>query len=529
MFRLSLMLCCFVLLVAACGTQSNEATLPPPSATAVPTETPSPTLHDTAVLHGDWVGSITIGNQKPLQMELTITEGEDELLADVADFNFHNALTQEVPLIVQPENGTLQFEVDFRNTGQTTFQAFTDGAYMAGELLHEDQPGSFALTRKAVLDDLDPFIGTYRFSPERVVTITRSPADHGPGGLFLPGLWFTDFGNGDYRTLTPITENSFLVGQALGLSAPGTAVITFSTDREMMTWQALDSHTNKRIGTEETAVRQQFPTEEIQFASEDGTILAGTITFPLVDGPHPAIVLVHGSGRTERHHLSRLTNFLASTGFAVLAYDKRGVGASGGAYSEQASEENLLRLAADAASGVAYLQTDPKIKPDQIGLYGASQAGWIIPAAANLSDQIAFMVILSGPVVTTHQESIYSGIFGDGATIPTLTDAEIDDRVRNATPAGFDPQPYIAQLNIPGLWLFGGRDASVPVRVSAENLQAIIDEQGKENFSYLTFPTGDHGLWESATGSYADFPTIQRTVPGLHSTIHKWLVDVVSE
>jgi pimeloyl-ACP methyl ester carboxylesterase len=158
-----------------------------------------------------------------------------------------------------------------------------------------------------------------------------------------------------------------------------------------------------------------------------------------------------------------------------------------------------------------------------VGLLGGSQAGWIIPAAAVQSGNVAFMVNLSGPVVTVGQEGVYSAFTGDGAIVPTLSDEEIAEAVENAAGRGFDPLPYIAELEIPGLWLFGAKDMSVPIAQSAENLQEIIDAAEKTNYSYTVFPNGNHGLWESETGTMADWPYIRELVPGYFDVMIDWL------
>jgi hypothetical protein len=85
-------------------------------------------------------------------------------------------------------------------------------------------------------------------------------------------------------------------------------------------------------------------------------------------------------------------------GFAVLRYDKRGVGKSTGTYSGVStanSEQMLADLSGDMAAGVRFLQAQPDIDRSRIGLMGASQAGWIIPLAAKETN-VVFMILASG-------------------------------------------------------------------------------------------------------------------------------------
>jgi dienelactone hydrolase len=338
----------------------------------------------------------------------------------------------------------------------------------------------------------------------------------------LPGLWLVNQSTGAYRALSPVSEYTFFAGPSLGIALPATDIITFNTDAAGQ----VDSLTIQNVSGDlslESAVRLNFPTEDITYTNE-GVDLAGTLTLPAEgEGPYPAIVLVHGSGRSTRNLLERFSRLFASQGFATLAMDKRGVGESGGSYSEAASESRLLLLASDVAAGVDFLRSRPDVKPDKIGLLGGSQAGWIIPPAAVQSEHVAFTVILSGPVVTVGQEGIFSAFTNDGAGTTIKTEEEIAEAVLAAAGRGFDPIPYIVQLETPGLWLFGAKDTSVPIPQSVDNLQEIIDTEDKTNFSYTVFPNGDHGLLESENGSTSFWPYVERAAPGYFDIMLEWL------
>jgi alpha-beta hydrolase superfamily lysophospholipase len=69
----------------------------------------------------------------------------------------------------------------------------------------------------------------------------------------------------------------------------------------------------------------------------------------------------------------------AARTFAVLAYDKRGVGRSTGNWREASFQV----LADDAVAGAKFLQARTDIAADQIGFWGQSQGGWIAPLAAS--------------------------------------------------------------------------------------------------------------------------------------------------
>src|SRR5688500_14888601 len=138
-----------------------------------------------------------------------------------------------------------------------------------------------------------------------------------------------------------------------------------------------------------------------RFFENAGAQLAFTLDLPAGRPPFPAIVLGHGSGRTTRDQLTFLATRLTRYGFAVLRFDKRGVGASTGAYVNvgvRDSPERFALLASDVAAGVRFLRTRREIDGRRIGLAGGSQAGWILPHAARELGDAAFVLVLAGPV-----------------------------------------------------------------------------------------------------------------------------------
>jgi predicted acyl esterase len=76
-----------------------------------------------------------------------------------------------------------------------------------------------------------------------------------------------------------------------------------------------------------------FPASDSTLAADDGARLAYTIDWPAGNGPFPAVVLVHGSGRVTRADHAMLARQFTAHGWAALRYDKRGVGESQGVYS----------------------------------------------------------------------------------------------------------------------------------------------------------------------------------------------------
>ena len=81
---------------------------------------------------------------------------------------------------------------------------------------------------------------------------------------------------------------------------------------------------------------------------------------------------------------------------AVFYFNKRGVGKSTGNWKWGSIEQQ----AEDTLAAVEYLRSLPEIDPDNIGLLGHSQGGWVVQLAGSLDPRIAHVVSLAGPAVT---------------------------------------------------------------------------------------------------------------------------------
>lgn len=244
--------------------------------------------------------------------------------------------------------------------------------------------------------------------------------------------------------------------------------------------------------------QSNFAMEDVEFNSA-GVTLAGTIFKP--KHPSAAIVLVHGSGQVKR--MVEMASLLAKNGIAVLTYDKRGVGKSGGVYAgpevgtNNIDSANLNLLALDVSAATNVLLAHLPAKHGLLGLMGFSQAGWVIPLAAKKNPKVSFMVFFSGPVVTTLEQlrfQFYAD--GDRHFWETHTEAEAREHVRSDPDryqfAGTDPRDVLSKLSISGLWLFGGQDVQIPVRLSIEHIDTL-KAKGK-HYDYHLFPELAHNI-----------------------------------
>lgn len=245
----------------------------------------------------------------------------------------------------------------------------------------------------------------------------------------------------------------------------------------------------------EDYIADDYDIEEVAFKSHD-VALSGSIVFPTKTDAYSAVVFVHGSGKQERS--IGLGKYLASRGIATLVYDKRGVGRSGGKYEsrQSVSAKNIGLLADDANAAIRALERHPKTKGLSIGLIGISQAGWIVPVAAESNDLIDYMVIWSGPVCKVSEEDIFSKYTADSDTknIPSYAEALAARKTPYVWPdflgVDTDPSTSLRQLDIPGLWIFGKNDGSVPTDLSIQRLEQQV--QAGKPYEYVLFSALGH-------------------------------------
>lgn len=154
-----------------------------------------------------------------------------------------------------------------------------------------------------------------------------------------------------------------------------------------------------------TATAGDVSAEAITFPN-GGILLAGTLTVPPGKGPHPAVVLISGSGPQDRDCATRtipgyrpfalIADHLARQGVAVLRFDDRGVGESSGVYLD-GTEQDFIN---DAAAALAYVRGRPDMDPDKVGILGFSEGAMIAAIVASQDQRLAFVMSLGGPAVS---------------------------------------------------------------------------------------------------------------------------------
>ena len=229
--------------------------------------------------------------------------------------------------------------------------------------------------------------------------------------------------------------------------------------------------------------------------NSEGVNLAGTIYKP--KNAYASVVVVHGSGQETR--MTEFAELLANNGISVLTYDKRGVGKSGGVYAgpevgtNNVDSLNINLLAKDARAALNKIKNYSNDTP--IGLLGFSQAGWIIPIAANNNPLVNFMVLFSCPTITSLEQLRFQ-FYTNGNTNFWVNHTEEDARnhIKNDSDRyqfiSTDPKVALRNISAPSLWLFGEKDIQIPVKLCIEQINTLKSE-GKP-FEYTLFSNLGH-------------------------------------
>jgi uncharacterized protein len=358
-----------------------------------------------------------------------------------------------------------------------------------------------ALPAVAAASDLQAAVGAYRFADGSVVSLVDQD-----GSLRL-----VDYRSGALRQLTERSLGSFVGGPGVSLAEPVRVRVSLvATAAGRVTGLRRDGRKASRL---------PFVTERATLSN--GRIrLAARLLRPPGRGPFPAVVVVPGSVPAYVDTYDLWALFFASRGFAVLSYDKRGVGASTGRFVRAATDANLRALAGDALAGVDWLRRRPDVDAKRIGLSGGSQAGWVIAMAAARSLHVRFAALQSGPAMSVGRQLAYGALTKDGLLAPD--DEHIHAALDGVPDSGYDPRRDLAALRIPVLWQQGDADKRMFTPETLANLNTI-ERTGRHAFTVHVYPGGAHSLRLTADGTIAEERTSPGFVPGLFQDLAGWL------
>lgn len=318
-----------------------------------------------------------------------------------------------------------------------------------------------------------------------------------------------------------------------------------------------------------------YTTTDVSFRNvQDDVTLAGTLTIPEGEGPHPGVVLVSGSGPQNRnaevmgHKLFLvLADYLTRQGIAVLRFDERGVGASTGSRDSLTTET----LARDVEAAADLLASRPEVDRDRVGIYGHSEGGWIAPMVANRFDEVDFLVLVapagvSGGDIVVEQTVRMAEVQGAqpsaldsirsfrsrlmGAVTQEADSATIARRIQRIVKtaggasstaqslvqaytspwfryfATHDPAPMYRKVDEPVLVLFGGKDLQVTPAQNLEPVRSALQASDSPSVTVRELEGLNHLMQPADTGLPGEYRQIETTMdPEALETVASWIRD----
>ncbi|WP_242217616.1 S9 family peptidase [Bacillus cereus group sp. BfR-BA-01380] len=166
--------------------------------------------------------------------------------------------------------------------------------------------------------------------------------------------------------------------------------------------------------------------EEVTIQTK-GNTLHGVVTLPKEKEKPGLIIFVHGDGPVNATYddgYLPLWEELAKKGYASLAWDKPGIGKSTGDWLDQSMEDR----ASEVIEVIEWAKKQLDIDTKKIGLWGASQGGWVVPKIANASDDVSFSILVSPAINWIEQGKYYTE---KSMTRAGATKEEINQRMKN--------------------------------------------------------------------------------------------------
>ncbi len=326
--------------------------------------------------------------------------------------------------------------------------------------------------------------------------------------------------------------------------------------------------------------------EEVVYENKKDTVkLAGMLTLPHDNKPHPAVILITGSGSQDRnetvagHRLFLvLADYLTRRGIAVLRLDDRGIGGSNLGLPTQTSEN----YAGDVLAGIEYLKSRKEINLKQIGLIGHSEGGMIAPMVAVRSKDVAFIVSMAGlgqtgedaiytqtallqkaggasPEITTQTVAALKNIYSILKAEPdnklaerkireslaiqlgainkeqqkafALVKATLETQIPMDLSAWFryfiayNPRPTLEKVKIPVLAINGENDLQVAPKENLALIEAALRKGENKDYTIKSFPKLNHLFQTSQIGSLNEYDKIEETIaPQVLETIADWIL-----
>ena len=359
-----------------------------------------------------------------------------------------------------------------------------------------------------------------------------------------------------------------------------------------------DNATVKRRRRPQTP-KPPFPyqTRDVEYWNADKSIQYGaTLTYPTTDPgspaqkTFPAVILITGSGQQDRDEtifghkpFAVIADNLTKKGFLVLRVDDRGIGKTTGDFSQSIT----LDFAKDVEAGLDFLEAQPEVNKEKIGLLGHSEGGVIAPIVANERKEVKFIVLLAGPgipsvnlleqqseavsisegrtpaaakaisaLVRIVWEEVNKNLDADSTfkntrmrvdawakTIDTATLAKLrsmnttspDELIRQFIDVmgskwfryffTFDPRPYLQKLQCKVLALNGSKDVQVMASYNLAAIRASLQNSHSPGYDVIELPGLNHFFQTCIKCSPSEYGDLEETFsPTALAVMDDWLL-----
>jgi pimeloyl-ACP methyl ester carboxylesterase len=265
------------------------------------------------------------------------------------------------------------------------------------------------------------------------------------------------------------------------------------------------------------------------------------------------VVFVHGDGPNDRTSGVTYPPIMARmwrAGYATFAWDKPGTGESTGEIDRSRLQHERAQIVLDA---IEVLRSRADIDPQWIGMWGISQAGYVMPRVLQRSGDVAFMIAVSCPGVPGVDQGAYlvtaqavcgglpeedrrevEHLFSAVERARTYEEYVRHKRALAAYPAVeslegllnlrvdfirpredwhlddlegdyyWDPVTVIDTITIPVLAVFGDRDTQIDPVQGAEAYREALARGGDPRSRVELVPGTDHNILLSETGCLAE-------------------------
>jgi pimeloyl-ACP methyl ester carboxylesterase len=285
--------------------------------------------------------------------------------------------------------------------------------------------------------------------------------------------------------------------------------------------------------------------------------LAGTLYLPASPPPHPAVLMLQGSGPADRDsggYFPPIRETFLSRGIATYSFDKPGIGGSSGDWRRYA----LAGRTDQALAAIALLRAHEAIDPQRIGVWGQSQGGWLVQMLAARLPDLAFAIANSGATIGVEEQDLYgcehtmraegkseeqieralafinavhaAALRGDNyASVerqllapargePWYGYLSVDDEedwggISRFVTERYEPTEALARVHCPFLALFGALDVLVPAWKCAAIYSQSLRAAGNQDATIVVFPHGNHRILLAEAGEF---------VPGYLDLLGDW-------